>query len=204
MAHVFAASKNGPRPNVLLSKAQRGAFENLILLCSACHTIIDKSEQDFPDDRIVRWKRDHDASLAKLFGVVCHHSRAEVRGAIEPLLEENRVIHEEYNPDLEYRSNPESEYADVWRANLVERVIPNNRRILATLDLNRNLATIAERRIVELFRQHIHDLEAKHLTELATGAARRFPDALNQIMGGADVERARECGQVGWQHSQGE
>src|ERR1700687_1051764 len=52
MAHVFAARDDGPRANRELSKEERGAFENLILLCSLCHTIIDKAPEVY-SDRIV-------------------------------------------------------------------------------------------------------------------------------------------------------
>jgi len=34
MAHVFAATDGGPRTNANLSKEERGAFENLIMLCA--------------------------------------------------------------------------------------------------------------------------------------------------------------------------
>jgi hypothetical protein len=40
MAHVFAANDKGPRGNPELSEPERGTFENLILLCSTCHTMI--------------------------------------------------------------------------------------------------------------------------------------------------------------------
>jgi len=33
MAHVFAAADDGPRANPILTNAERGRFENLILLC---------------------------------------------------------------------------------------------------------------------------------------------------------------------------
>src|ERR1019366_7390554 len=58
------------------SSAERGAFDNLILLCSACHTIIDKAEHDFPDQLLASWKRDHEERLAKIFGAVHLGSRA--------------------------------------------------------------------------------------------------------------------------------
>ena len=184
MAHVFAANDDGPRANRELSEEERGEFENLILLCSACHTIIDKAEQDFPDHLIAGWKRDHEAQLTKIFGAVHLASRSEVRAVIEPLLMENRIIFEEYNPDLEYRENPESEKAAVWQRNMRERIIPNNRRVLAMLDANRDYMVDDEERILELFRQHIHDLEARHFTEIVDGEQRRFPTEMNGMMRG--------------------
>jgi hypothetical protein len=182
MAHVFAALDDGPRPNKEMSEEERGSFENLILLCSACHTIIDKAEEDFPDKLIAGWKREHSARLAQLFGAVQYWSRAEVHTAISPLLAQNRAIFDEYNPGLDYRHDPESEKAQTWQRHMRERIIPNNRRILATLDANRAHMLGSEPHTLELFRQHIHDLEARHLTDVVTGDQRRLPAEMSEMM----------------------
>ena len=182
IAHVFAATDAGPRPNKSLSLAERGAFENLILLCSACHTTIDKAEEDYPDTVIRKWKRQHEAYLAKTFGAPKLDSRAEVLAAIADPMQENRIIFEEYHPDLHYRENPESEMAAAWQQRMRERIIPNSRRVLAILDANREHMVKDEARILELFRQHVHDLEARHFTDIVIGAQRRFPVEMNQMM----------------------
>lgn len=182
MAHVFAANIEGPRANAGLSEAERGAFENLLLLCSACHTIVDKAEQDFPDQLLAAWKRDHEARLARIFGAVHLGSRSEVRAAIEPLLQENRVIFEEYGPDLAYHEDPESEMAAVWQRNMRERIIPNSLRVLATLEANRDHMVGGEPRTLELFRKHIHDLEARHFADVVDGQQRRFPRDMENMM----------------------
>jgi len=182
IAHVFAANDDGPRADKELSEAERAEFGNLILLCSACHTMIDKAPEDFPDTVIKRWKRNHQARLAKVFGAVEYGSRAEVRAALEPLIAENRAIFEEYNPDLQYRENPESELAAAWQRNVRERIIPNSRRILAILDTNRKLLAGGEFRTLELFRQHVGDLELRHFTYEVVGAQRRFPEGMATIM----------------------
>ena len=182
IAHVFAANNQGPRANTLLTEAERGAFENLILLCSNCHTTIDKAEADFPDRLLAAWKSDHGARLAKIFGAVHFASRTEVRAAIEPLLFENRALFEEYGPDLDYRENPESEMAATWQRNMRERIIPNSRRVLATLEANRDYMIDGEVRVLELFRQHIHDLEARHFIDAVDGPQRRFPKDMDNMM----------------------
>lgn len=182
MAHVFAAQNEGPRANKELSEAERGAFDNLILVCSACHTIIDKAEKDYSDKLLAAWKRDHEARLAKIFGAVHWASRSEVLSAIAPLLLENQVIFKEYGPDQDYREDPESELAALWQRNMRERIIPNSRRVLATLDANRDHMANGEARTVELFRQHIHDLEARHFTDIIDGRQRRFPVEMADMM----------------------
>lgn len=182
MAHVIAANNDGPRAKPELSEHERGMFENLILLCSACHTMIDKAEADFPDHLIQSWKRDHEYRLARIFGAVHMETRADVESVIRPLLYENKIIFEEYNPDLPYRDNPESAMATAWQNKMCERIIPNNRRILATLEVNRDHMIDAEFRTLELFRQHIHDLEARHLTDIVAGEQRRFPNDMENMM----------------------
>jgi hypothetical protein len=115
MAHVFAAHDEGPRPNAELSEAERGLFDNLIILCAICHTTIDKAEVDYPASRILRWKREHGEHLSRIFTAIRHTNRSEVRAVIAPLLAENGAIHEEYNPDHDYRVDPESESAAKWK-----------------------------------------------------------------------------------------
>ena len=56
--------------------------------------------------------------------------------------------------------------------------------MLAMLDANRDYMVDDEERILELFRQHIHDLEARHFTEIVDGEQRRFPTEMNGMMRG--------------------
>ncbi|WP_141105691.1 hypothetical protein [Rhizobium sp. R693] len=165
-----------------MSRDERGQFDNLILLCPTCHTIIDKAPEDHPEDEILAWKRGHGNRVNGLFGARICETRQEVRNLIVPLLTENAAIHREYNPDLDYSHDPESGVALVWQRNMRERIIPNNRKILALLDVNRALAQDEELATIELFRQHIHDLEAKHYTSTVDGPARRFPDNVPELM----------------------
>ena len=181
MAHIFAANNTGPRPNLALTPEQRGAFENLILLCSSCHTEIDKAPTDFPDAEVARWKEEHAAKLASLFGAAEYGSRAEVRTAIEPALLENRVIFQDYGPNNEYRLNPESEMAVTWKRKMLSTIIPNNRKIILVLDANRRHLLSAELQTLEIFRQHVDDLEDRHIGEGVRGIGRRFPEEMNTI-----------------------
>ncbi len=182
IAHVFAASTAGPRPPGKLTRGERGHFDNLILLCPTCHTVIDKAPEDHPEEEILAWKRDHGNRVNGLFGARICESREAMRRLMDPLLIENAAIHREYNPELDYSHDPESGVALIWQRNMRERIIPNNRKILALLDMNRALAHDEELETIELFRQHIHDLEAKHYTSTVDGPARRFPDKVPQLM----------------------
>jgi hypothetical protein len=182
IAHIVAASDAGPRADAELSDEERGSFENLILLCPTCHTTIDKASKDFPDTTVREWKHRHAERIAATFGVVEYPGRRDARRAIDPALAENEAIFREYGSENEYRSDPESELADVWKRKVLLQILPNNRRILAILDANRGLLRSSELTTLEDFRQHVDDLEARHLGEGRKGVGRRFPVEMETIL----------------------
>ena len=139
MAHVFAANDGGPRANPNLTEDERGAFENLVVLCANCHTMVDKAPDAYTDELILRWKRVHAKKLQAIFGAVKFSNRAEARRIVEPLLTENRAIFRQYGPHIDSASNPESGAAEKWKRKMLTRILPNNRRMLVILDINRDL-----------------------------------------------------------------
>jgi hypothetical protein len=181
MAHVFAASDQGPRGRSDLSEAERGAFENLIVLCANCHTMVDKAPAAFPDTMMLGWKSEHAQKLASLFGVKIFTEREGARAAIEPFLAENRAIFDQYGPHIDLALSPESGAAERWERKMLTRILPNNNRILAIVDANRSLLVDRERATVELFRQHIDDLEAYHIEQIKEDAA-RFPPEMSSVL----------------------
>lgn len=182
LAHVFAANDDGPRAPGALSVAERGAFENLIVLCSSCHTEIDKAESDYPPALLHEWKARHQVVLQEVFGAKKYASRSEVRKAIERHLAENRALFDVLNPEQPCNENPESEIATKWQAAMRAQILPNNRRILAVLDVNRELMTANELLVLEQFRQHVNDLTLRHLTDVAPANQTRFPADMATIM----------------------
>lgn len=56
-AHIIAHSEDGPRGKKNQLLVDVDSIANLILLCSSCHTLIDKAEQDFPIELLQEWKR---------------------------------------------------------------------------------------------------------------------------------------------------
>lgn len=181
MAHVFAAKDGGPRAIPGLSKIERGDFANLIVLCANCHTKVDKAPNAFPDNLMLRWKREHANKLQGLFGAVQFGDRAEARRFVKPLLSENIAIFNHYGPHIDAASNPESGAAETWNRKMLTRILPNNRRILAILDANIKLLCEAEGATLEKFRQHIDDLEAFHIEKIREDAS-RFPVDLAKIL----------------------
>jgi len=180
MAHIFGASAAGPRASSLTDD-EKGVFENLIMLCPTCHTIIDKDERTFPDALIRKWKLDHAQTIADAMGTPRFDQRENARAWLEDQLLSNAQIHAEFGPDNEYRFDPETELSGVWKRKVIEQVIPRNRKILAALDHNSALLVPKERVIREKFRQHVDDLESYHVW--GTVSVRlRFPDELNRVL----------------------
>lgn len=182
MAHIIAAGKKGPRASTSLTAPQKGSYDNLILLCANCHTTIDKAPADFPDSMIQEWKRKHVDRITSLFGAVEYPDRAGARKAIEPILAENRAVFDQYGPHNDYSANPESDVAKVWQRKVRAIILPNNRRVLTVLDANRRHLDGGEAKTLETFRQHIDDLEAKHIGEGSGDVASRFPAGMNDIL----------------------
>jgi len=183
MAHIIAASDAGPRADALVRPVDRGAYENIILLCPTCHAIVDKAPQDYPDDLLRRWKANHRDKVRAAFGVVECAERPLARAAIEPVLEENKAIFDMYGPIGDHHLDPESEVAEVWRRKVIGRILPNNRRLLAMADANRQLLTPCERQVLERFWQHVDDLEARHIGGGRPMLGSQFPAAMAGLFG---------------------
>jgi hypothetical protein len=183
MAHICAANDDGPRANLDLSVKERGAFDNLVLLCANCHTKVDKAPGAFPDKIIQGWKREHANKLQALFGATKFDNRTAARHAVEPFLSENHKIFDQYGPHIEAAQNPESGAAEKWKRKMLTRILPNSRRMLAILDANRALLRDDEKATLEQLRQHIDDLEAFHIEGLKQNAS-RFPGDFANIFKG--------------------
>ena len=61
IAHMAAASDDGPRADESLSTRERDDYENLILLCKNCHSRIDGQKHANPIDLIKTIKANHEA-----------------------------------------------------------------------------------------------------------------------------------------------
>lgn len=109
-------------------------------------------------------------------------TRNAVRQRILPLLRQNKFIFDTYGPHNDYRYNPESETAIIWRKKVLEQILPNNRKILAILDANKHLLTAGEIIILEKFRQHVDDLERRHLRGDSSGGGITFPQEMETIL----------------------
>jgi hypothetical protein len=179
IAHIISVNE-GARKNEELTPEEKGSYENLILLCPNCHTTIDKAENDFPEDLILKWKKEHQSKLNSLFGIRRFTSRTMARNHIEQLLLENKTIFETYGPNTDERFNPESQMPALWLKKIREFIIPNNRKILNIILANYNLLKEEEKVVVEYFKQHINDFEGKHIFGNEENGL-QFPFKMNEI-----------------------
>lgn len=63
ICHIEAASEEGARYNPSMTDKERAHFNNLILLCDECHTIIDNklNEEKYPVALLKDWKKNHES-----------------------------------------------------------------------------------------------------------------------------------------------
>jgi hypothetical protein len=61
IAHIEAASDDGPRANLVLSGKKRDSYDNLILLCKNCHSKLDGQKNTHSVEFIRQLKHNHEA-----------------------------------------------------------------------------------------------------------------------------------------------
>jgi len=181
IAHIISVNK-GARKNNKLSPEEKGSFDNLILLCPNCHTTIDKAEDSFPVETILKWKDEHQQKLHVTFGIQKFQNRQQGKNALEPFFRENKLIFETYGPNTDERFNPESSVPKIWIKKIREFIIPNNRKIFELINTNYSLLNDDEKNEFEKFKLHLHDFEAKHLfLEEENGS--QFPTKITDVYG---------------------
>ncbi len=180
MAHIVAASPEGPR-GADREGVDVHSIDNIVLLCPTCHTLVDKAPDEFPADLLRRWKSDRKQILQERIGVPRYGSRPEARRGVQALLDANYLVFTTYGPDSEAAHTTRDEAAEHWRRKVREVILPNNRRLLAISDVNADLLTSEEQKVVEVLRQHVDDLEARHLHALVEPNGVRFPAAFANV-----------------------
>jgi len=179
IAHIISVNK-GARKDSNSTDTQKGNYNNLILLCPNCHTIIDKDEDDFPEKLIHKWKTDHVENIAKIFGIKKFSDRKSAHEMVISLFAENKKIFEVYGPETEERFNPESEFPEIWLQKIRTTLIPNNRKLLNIIEINSHLLTETEKESFHNFQLHVKDFESKHIfNTISTGI--RFPQEITAI-----------------------
>jgi hypothetical protein len=181
MAHIIAASPNGPRGDGDEEPIELGAWSNLVLLCASCHTLVDRAPSDFPLDVLRGWKVDRLREIELGVGVSSFDTRARARAAVQPFLSANRAFHESFGPDHEGHADPASEFPRAWHDAVVNGIIPNSRRIQRIADANLDLLTEQEIQLVGQFVIHVDGLEARHVGGQLDAIVVRFPEGMEDL-----------------------
>jgi hypothetical protein len=183
MAHVIPHGEKGPRSEERPSEEfESDSFENLILLCPTCHTVIDKNPEAYPRTMLLSWKENHVPSLTLAQGIKAYQNRHEARAAITEHLQENKAIWERLAPvdGSEFEYNPESEGAQLWTQRMKSIILPNHYRTLSVLKANVHLMTGEEQEIYAEYKEHVRGLADRHISGIA-GRAIRFPEKMERI-----------------------
>jgi len=182
-AHVIGKKSGSPRALRNREQQDLDVLENLILLCSRCHTEVDQNEERFPAALLRRWKAEHEAEIAAALGADLCDSRATLNKILANLLAHNRDIHRTFGPEsIGADEWPTVERVNTWRRRAAREVIPNNRRILALLRSNANLLSAEERQVVEQFASHAMIFEQNQLSDRPVPNPTRFPHAIYKIL----------------------
>ncbi len=183
MAHVIPHGKTGPRhkdrPN---EKFDADAFENLILLCPTCHTIVDKDPNGYSRTTLLGWKANHLSALAHKQGIRVYDERGQVRNAIVSAMLENKAVWKEFAPTdgSSFEYDPESEAAKTWIQRMRGVILPNHFRIQAIIMSNQHYLTEAERHTFARYQEHVRGLSERHICGVAGGAI-RYPIEMDEI-----------------------
>lgn len=179
VAHIVAASDDGPRGDADADTPMLVAFDNLILLCPNCHTIVDRAPDEFTVAVLLGWKAEHEGRLRQLLSVRIFHTRAEARTELLRLLAQNKAAWERYGPGSEPAATPEG--SRTWLQQVQEVILPNNTRVSTMLQGNAHLLTAEEHRAVAEFDTHRRGLEDRHFGVDVGVAAPRFPPGMENV-----------------------
>lgn len=182
LAHVIGQSTRGPRGISDLGARERDEYENIILLCPTCHSLIDKSPDQFSVEILHDWKRHHEDAIRHLFVVPVYDTRNALATAVHQRIRKSRAIFRQYGPHSDHSADLLSDAADVWRRHILADVIPNNRRIANLLSANEHHLSEEEKELLETFVLHQQAFEYNHVSGDKTAAAPLFPDEMNTIL----------------------
>lgn len=159
MAHVIARQAGGSRG---VPEGGPDSYQNLILLCPNCHRMIDKAPEGvFPAEMLLQWKEEHEARVRALNAGVIFSSKEELWMAIQNLLKENHLLWRDLGPQSNAaKANPGSNLYVVWNLRKLDTVIPNNRKIVNYIEMNKRFLSAGELDPFLKFKMHAQAFEA--------------------------------------------
>ena len=184
MAHIIPHGETGPRHQEKPDgDFAAESFENLILLCPTCHTIVDKDPASHSRSTLLSWKQNHLGALVRHQGIRPYAERCQVRGVIEAAMAENKAVWADFAPNEGslFSYDPESETARTWEHRMRNVILPNNFRIQSVIKANLDLLTEAEREVFGQYQEHVRCLVERHICGISGGMI-RYPAAMHGIL----------------------
>ncbi|MBN2595657.1 MAG: hypothetical protein JXR82_02620 [Marinifilaceae bacterium] len=181
LAHVVGQKKDGPRGNTSLPLIDRDEFENIILLCPTCHTTIDKNPKLYSESTILQWKNNHEESIRSLFSAMKFESREGIRQFIFPIMVENRSIFMNYGPYSKSAMEDPMATELIWERLAIQKILPNNRKLENTIELNQNLLEDNEFDLFAEFKLHREGFEYNKISGDVNSRVLRFPNGFDKL-----------------------
>ncbi|MFD4654699.1 hypothetical protein ACFWP2_03610 [Kitasatospora sp. NPDC058444] len=135
----------------------------------------DKDPDGYPTEVLMGAKVARKQAVSLIGGTPFFASRPQARRAVKKILRKNRIAFRENGPNPETGGIESSERAEIWSDCVLREIVPNNRLIVAIVEINEGLATDDEIDAAELLRNHTDALERKHLGHPLLGPSPRFP-----------------------------
>jgi hypothetical protein len=152
MAHVIARQPAGPRGD---GKGGNNSYDNLILLCPSCHTLVDKAPADFSEEKLRSWKTSLEAKVRTFGKTETYPNIGELKATVTRLLIENRQIWSDFGPKSDAaEEDPGSNLAIVWNLKKLNTIVPNNTRIINIIETNAKLLTPEQYELYVRFKAH--------------------------------------------------
>lgn len=158
MAHVIANAPKGPRGDGI---GGNDTYDNLILLCPTHHREIDKAPGGlFPASMLLGWKAKHEAQVSSLGQAEKIETVDDLKRIIGLLLAENHVVWKTLGPRSELaQRSPASNAFSLWELRRLDKIIPNNRRIINIIRANTKLLSNVQGRAFAEFVNHAESYE---------------------------------------------
>lgn len=178
MAHIIAKSPVGPRG---ANGGGEDKYENLILLCPTCHRMIDKApDGDYPEVTLYKWKSEHENFIRKSASNQKFETKRNLKKFIAPILGENKMLWMEFGPYSETAiSDPGSNLCDLWTLRKIDRIIPNNIKIINVIQANMGLLNSEEIDAYLKFKTHVEAFEQHQYNRLDSYP--RFPTEFSDL-----------------------
>jgi hypothetical protein len=167
MAHIIAKRPSGPRGRKGIGGSN--TYHNLILLCPTCHTRADKAPREYPEELLKGWKADHERQIRDRGAEVRFESAESLKKAISRVLIENRSLWATFGPRSDPAvSDPGSNLYTVWDLRKLDRILPNNHRIINLVQANAHLLSEIEYDSFIKFKAHASAFEQHQFGRLDT------------------------------------